>query len=421
MQVRLNSEFICIKFVNFKLKYLKLFIYLNIEHQKFIIDNEEQDLHQLALKAHLYPHLPIQELITQIAARQKAKIKLPTFYANMDIVYPPMISMEQCSSEQTATYKASLLKGNVLIDLTGGFGIDAYFFGKNFKKVIYIEKNEALAKIAQQNFEVLGAKHIEVVHAEAETFIKNYKGEVDYIYIDPARRNQANKKVFLLEDCEPNILDILPWTSAKVVLKTSPMLDIDLAIKTLKKVSEVFVLAVDNECKEVVYMIENVENNHLQNIEKQIHIHTINFSRSQTQNLSFSRQEEEDIEVNYSFPQLYLYEPNAAILKAGAFKIIAKKYHLFKLAMHTHLYTANHLEETFVGRTFLIEAVCRLDKKEIMHHLPDNKANISTRNFPLTVDEIRKKIGIREGGNIFLFAITNCEGKKVVLVCKKIY
>lgn len=390
----------------------------SVQHQKFIIENENADVRQLALKAHLYPHLPIPELIVQIATRQKAKTKLPTFYAEERVIYPSALSLEQCSSEQTATYKANLVKGKLLIDLTGGLGVDAFFFSRHFEKVIYVERNEDLAAIAKHNFEVLGAKHITVINSDAQEFIKKFHEKVDYIYLDPARRDQANRKVVLLEDCEPNILGMLPLLDTKVVLKTSPMLDIDLATRSLGYVTEVLILAVENECKEVVYFIDK---NHQQaQFSKNQIIKTVHLAKNQIQTFSFHQQEEETVEVPLALPQNYLYEPNAAILKAGAFKTVAKTYGINKLAIHTHLYTSTHLVENFAGRIFHIQAICKLDKKELASYLPDNKANITVRNFPLSVEEIRKKTSIKDGGDIFLFAITNCEGKKVVLVSKRV-
>ncbi len=414
--------------------------------QDFILKNENADPHQLALKAHLYPELPISLIINQIGARQKAKTKLPSFYLQKDIIYPVALSLEQCSSEQTASYKANLLKGNLLIDLTGGFGVDAYFLSKNFEKVIYVEKNAELAAIAKHNFQVLKADNVEVINADAIDFLTKFEGMADYIYLDPARRDTANRKMVRLEDCEPNILEIMPLLKEKaykIVLKTSPMLDIDLAIKELKTVRtlptlttlptversenfvnslvqnfanssiKIIVLSVENECKEVIYWIEKGrgEANPVQ---------TINFSKNKIQQFDFEILTEQNAVIDYSLPQAYLYEPNASVLKAGAFKSVALHYKLAKLHVNSHLYTSNGLVADFAGRIFKIHTISKLDKKELQKYLPENKANIAVRNFPLSVAEIRKKTGINEGGETYLFATIDAENKKVVLICTRI-
>lgn len=392
--------------------------------QAFISTNENTDVRELALKAHLYPDLPIPLIISQLTARKKAKVKLPSFYTQKNIIYPPQLSLEQCSSEQAAVFKANLLAGEILIDMTGGFGIDAYFFSKNFKKVIYIEQNKALAAIAKHNFEVLKAENIEVICGDGVAFLESFTEKADYIYLDPARRDSVNHKVVLLQDCEPNILAIMPLLfgklkektsnkeSGKIVLKTSPMLDIDLAVKELTHVGKVMVLAIENECKEVIYFLSASQENLLR-------IETVNITKNKVHFFDFERLTDENTVVNYALPQKYLYEPNAAILKAGGFKSVANYYHLAKLHINSHLYTSENLVENFAGRTFEIQAIKKLDKKELQKYIPENKANITARNFPLSVEEIRRKIGIKDGGNVFLFATTDYENKKIILVCKK--
>ncbi|TAH19008.1 MAG: hypothetical protein EAZ08_10150 [Cytophagales bacterium] len=394
-------------------------------HQAFILANEDADVRDLALKAHLHANLPMPLLISQIAARKKAKTKLPTFYDHKNIIYPVQLSLEQCSSEQTATFKANFTRGDTLLDLTGGFGIDTYFFSKNFQKVIYIERNQELADIAKHNFGVLGATNIEVVCGEATDFLTTFSGKADCVYLDPARRDTANKKVVLLQDCEPNILEIMPLIfrklekktahklAGKIILKTSPMLDIDLATKELAYVNKIMVLAVENECKEVIYFMEEQQGGEQQ-------IETVNLLKNNIQKFSFERNIEQNSTPNYALPQKYLYEPNVAILKAGGFKSISSHYQIAKLHTNSHLYTSEHLINNFVGRIFEIQAIISLNKKELQKYIPENKANISVRNFPLSVEEIRKKIGMKEGGNTFVFATTDYENKKVILICKKI-
>lgn len=384
--------------------------------QEFIRKNENADVRQLALKGNLYPYIPLALVIQQIAGRQKAKTKLPSFYQTAHIVYPALLSLEQCSSEQTALFKANLLKGKHLVDLTGGFGIDTYFLSKSFEKVDYVEQNEILANIVQHNFNILKADNVRVHISQAETFLQNLSTKVDYIYLDPARRDNANRKVFLLEDCEPNLpklLEVLLDKAQGILVKTSPMLDIDLAVKSLQgKVQKIIVLAVENECKEVLYFLGKSN--------EKLCVETVNLTKNESQYFSFEKEVENSLSNRYSFPKSYLYEPNVAVLKAGGFKSIAQHFQLSKLHTNSHLYTSDVLVKHFAGRTFEVKAVCQLDKKELLAYLPDNKANIAVRNFPMTVEQIRKKTGIKEGGEVYLFATTDYQDKKIVVVCKKI-
>ncbi|MCU0390402.1 MAG: class I SAM-dependent methyltransferase [Thermoflexibacter sp.] len=385
--------------------------------QDFIIKNENADVRLLALKGHLFPNLPLSLVIQQIAGRQKAKNKLPFLYHHHNIIYPPLLSLEQCSSEQTAQFKANLLEGKTLVDLTGGLGVDTYFFSKYFGKVDYIEQNADLAAVAKHNLNELGVRNIQFHAMHAEEFLKNLKTKIDCIYLDPARRNEANRKLVLLEDCEPNLLQLLPILLEKahqVLVKTSPMLDIDLAMKSLgQNLQKVIVLAVDNECKEVLYLLGSKS--------ATSDIETINIDKENRQQLfSFTKESESTASISYALPQQYLYEPNAAILKAGGFKSIASVFQINKLHLHSHLYTSTHLVPHFVGRSFVITAISKLDKKELKKYLPDNKANIAVRNFPISVEEIRKQTGIKEGGDIYLFATKDIKEKKIVLICHKI-
>ncbi|MDB5260840.1 MAG: hypothetical protein JWQ14_121, partial [Adhaeribacter sp.] len=231
--------------------------------QEFVKENETTDPAKLLLQGQRFRHLPLKVLVHYIQARQKIKQKLPRWYQHLAIVYPQTLSLEQSSSETTAAFKANLVAGNILLDLTGGFGIDSYFFAKKMKEVIYVERNPELAQIAQYNSRVLGAANIHFHHSEAETYLNNFEGPADWIYLDPARRDTANKKVHLLTDCEPDILKILPQLSAKghhIMLKTSPMLDISQALQQLKQVHKIYVVAVDNECKEVLYHLSAHDN-----------------------------------------------------------------------------------------------------------------------------------------------------------------
>lgn len=389
------------------------------EETEFIQKHLHQDTASLMLQANRYPNMPMLELVQQIQARQKAALKLPTWAKHPEVVFPVLVSVEQSSSEATAFYKANLVNGEMLIDLTGGYGVDSYFFSKNFKEVVHLEQNADLQEIASHNFSLLGASNITSSHTAAETFLQSFEGVADVIYLDPARRGNSNEKLHLLQDCEPDILNLLPMLLQKakrVLLKTSPMLDIDLAIEQLGSVAKLWVIALQNEVKEVLYLIEP----HAQ-MGAKIPRTAINLQpNGEHQQVDFDKASEEDAIVNFTDPQEFIYEPNAAILKAGAYRFLAQQFGLDKLHPNSHLYTSNILISDFPGRKFRCVGTSRYSKKELLKQLPENKANITIRNFPESVSEIRKKTGIKEGGNIYLFFTTDRHQKPVVLKCEKV-
>lgn len=351
----------------------------------------------------------------QWIARQKARYKLPTWYANADIIYPAPLSVEQSSSETTAHYKAKLFAKSgheKLVDLTGGMGVDTAAFAGFHKYVTYIERNEALAAIARYNFAVLGHTNVEVINTDALSFLQHNTALPDtHYYIDPARRDSAKNKVFKIEDCEPDMLSVKPLLG-EFLIKYSPILDIKQALEQLQHITEVCVVAVENEVKELLFLKHGNAD-----ITK---IKSINFLSDNTQQtFEFTYEQEQQLVVSYAMPKQYIYEPNAAILKAGAFKSIANTYGFEKLAPNSHIYTSDTFIGDFAGRSFICEAVCKFDKKEILEHLPSNQANISTRNFPMKPDEIRKKLGLKDGGDVYLFATENHQKKKIVLICRK--
>ncbi|RYU96949.1 class I SAM-dependent methyltransferase [Emticicia agri] len=377
---------------------------------------QESDIQTYILKNQKKMDAQFLRLVAdQWIARQKAKYKLPTWFANPDIIYPAPLSVEQSSSEKTAAYKTALFvppNYQKLIDLTGGMGVDTSAFAQHYKQVIYVERNEMLAKIARHNFDVLGFKNIEVVNNEAGIFLNYTKIEPDTnCYIDPARRDAAKNKVFKIEDCEPDILSIRPQLG-NFLIKYSPILDIKQAIEQLKPISKVFVVAVENEVKELLFLKQH-------EVPEPV-IACTNFQIEDSfQFFRFTYETEQATQVRYSNPQKYIYEPNAAILKAGAFKLVGQVFKVEKLAPNSHLYTSEELKTNFPGRSFICEAVCKFDKKEILSKLPGNQANVSTRNFPMKPDEIKKKLGIKDGGDIYLFATQNHQQQKIVLICRK--
>lgn len=352
----------------------------------------------------------------QVLSRKKIQKKLPTLFNCKEIIYPVSLSLEQSSSETTAKYKANLIKGKTFIDLTAGMGIDSLFFAKQFEKGILIERNAALAEIDLHNYFVLNQNNVEIaVGIDSIDFINQFTEKVDLIYVDPARRNEQGNKVVSLTEYEPNVvsmLDNLFAISSNILIKTSPLLDISKAIAELKFVKQVHIISIDNECKELVFHLEK-------DYVDKIKITTINFDKKENQVFEFLLNHEKESISEFSEPMNYLYEPNASIMKAGAFKIIGQQLGLKKLHQHTHLFTSEILKEDFPGRTFKIDAISKFDKKEIAKIIPEMKANIAVRNFPISTNEVKKKLGIKDGGDVYLFVTTNWKNEKVIIITKK--
>ncbi|MBK5721955.1 SAM-dependent methyltransferase [Dysgonomonas sp. Marseille-P4677] len=390
---------------------------MNLSNQliNFIHLHEQDDIHSLALQAKQFPDIDIHIAIRQISGRRIAKEKIPSWYVNDRIIYPKHLSMEQCSSEQTARYKRSICKGRAMVDLTGGFGVDCSFISSGFEEATYVEHQEELAELVAYNYTILEQEKIKVVSSDAIDYLTSMS-PVDLIYIDPARRDDTGRKTVLIEDCTPNILEIetlLEEKALQVMIKLSPMLDISLAVKSLKRVSDVYIISVGNECKELLFIKKKSQ--------EKTSYHCVNIHHEKLEQFTFYKEEEESIVLGYtSQVDKYLYEPNASILKAGAYKSIAKEFTLNKLHPSSHLYTSDILYDGFQGRKFIVEAICSLNKKDLKMYLKDIKqANITTRNFPLSVQEIRKKTGLRDGGDAYIFATTLADEKRVLIICKK--
>ncbi len=385
------------------------------EIQDFIDEHLYDDPSELMLKANHYPGWPMKQIVEQIQSKRKAKTKLPLWFQTAGLVYPSVLSMEQCSSENTARYKMNLLsKGKRMLDLTGGFGVDFTYLSQGFPESHYVERQAELTDIAKHNFAKLGLKGYRIHQASAEDVLSQ-SDAFDLIYLDPARRGDQNEKVVRLENCEPNVLEMLPsllTKSKQVMIKTSPLLDIKGGIDQLQSVSEVHILAVSNEVKELLFLIDNEQ---LQKPK----IRCVNLRKSGKDRFDFTFDAEEQSESACDTVQEYLYEPNAAILKAGAFKSIGNAFGLSKLHVNSHLYTSTEKVEAFPGRIFRVIEKISLNKKVLKRHFPTMKANITTRNFPMTVAEIRQKSGLKEGGDQYLFGTTDQSGKQLVL-CEKI-
>jgi 16S rRNA G966 N2-methylase RsmD len=387
---------------------------LTTEEQVFIQENLKKDTVRLVLEHHKYPDLDIKKLANQINIRKKATSKLPTWSNNDAIFFPSTISWQQCSSEYTAKYKAQLLKGKTIIDLTGGFGVDVFFFAQMFEVVTYVERDTELSEIVAYNYKVLNQKNIKIMNQDSLGFIENHK-PVDVIYLDPARRDAQQQKIITLEDSTPNILEIQEMLLSKanyILLKTSPMLDIHKAIKDLKKVESVHVVAVENECKELIFVLNK-------NADANINLTCVNIQRDGKMDISEAKWEE-SINLEYSMPNSYMYDPNKAIHKGGIFNKVGRDFDVKKLSANTHLYTSGKLVADFQGRIFQLEKILKPQKKEIQKYLINGKANLITRNFPESVANLKKKWTINDGGNTYLLAVTLENAQKVVLLCKKI-
>lgn len=395
-------------------------IHIDKDTQQFILEHESDDIRQLALKAKSYPGIDMSIAIKQIAGRQIAKHKIPSWYQCENIIYPKHLSMEQCSSEATALYKAALCKGDILIDLTGGLGVDFSFMAKNYKQAYYIETQHELTELAQCNFNILNLNQSKVIQDDAVSFLNSFDGIGDTIFIDPARRNDTGKKTVLIEDCTPNLLEIdnlLTTKAQRVIIKLSPMLDITHALNSLSNVTEVHIISVNNECKELLFIKDKVRK------DEDIQLICINLlTNKKDESFTFIKAEENTSSISHTDePKRYLYEPNSSILKAGAYRSLGARYGLMKLHPNSHLYTSDTLIDSFPGRKFQIKEVISPNKKEIKAHFKDiTQANIATRNYPFSVADIRKQTKLKEGGTDYIFATTLANEKKVLILCQKV-
>ena len=384
---------------------------LNTVYQNFINTNLDSDIVSLLLGKTTFKDVDIKELVEQIEAKNKCKSKLPTWYNTDGIYYPNKLNIEQTSSEITAQYKSTLIKGKSLIDLTGGFGVDVFYFSKQFKDVTHCEVDINLSTIVRHNFEILGVHNINFVTGNGIDYLKSSISAYDCIYIDPSRRHDSKGKVFYLKDCLPDVtehLDVFFKHSKTILIKASPMLDISIGLNELKWVKEIHIVTVENEVKELLFLLEA-------NFEGEASIITKNISGKNKQSFEFKISEEKKSEPNYSLPKSYLYEPNSAIMKAGAFNILSEMLNVTKLHKHSHLYTSEKVM-AFPGRRFNIEEILPYSKKVIAKRFSKTKANTTTRNFPETVAQIRSKFNIKDGGELYLFFTTNVNNEKIVVV-----
>ena len=387
------------------------------ETLRFIEENIRADVRSLALQAKKYPKVDMAMAVVQIAGRQIAEAKVPSWSCVEGLLYPKHLSMEQCSSEVTALYKASLVEGKTFADLTGGFGIDCSFLSRRFKKADYVERQAELCELAKHNFPLLGL-NIEVHNEDGVEYLKRMD-PVDCLFLDPARRDGHGGKTVAISDCEPDVSmleDLLVEKAKTVMVKLSPMLDLSLALKTLKNVREVHVVSVNNECKELLLILQK------QSISSEVSIHCEHIVNDLHQHFVFTQEQERISDCPLtSQVEAYLYEPNASILKAGAYRSLTQSYEVKKLHPSSHLYTSSHFIEDFPGRRFQVEAVSGFGKKELKTFLQGmEKANLTIRNFPSSVADLRKRLKLKEGGEDYIFATTLADESKILIRCKKV-
>lgn len=432
--------------------------------KEFIKKHLKDDVNRLAL-AKFPEGIDREFVIRQIHARQVLSKKLPSWAENDELVFPKKLSLEQCSSELTAKYKAELLstklqeisrkefsedscsladKKRILIDLTGGMGVDTAFLSDNFDKTYYVEMQEELCEIAKHNFNILN-KNIEVINDNAEHFL-TICDDVDCVYLDPARRDEYGRKMVSLHDCSPDVVelhDILLKKAKRVLVKVSPMLDIEMVKKELKDISEIHVVAVRNECKEILIEIQKFRNSETQDFETQRlkdadndFATSINVTATDLrEGWNFSYAENEELEAQWTLADnvgRYLYEPGAACMKAGCFKLLSQRYGLDKLHRNSHLYTSDELVSDFPGRIFEVVNVVPFDKKtkktiwtlDFEDAKKDSatfkKANVAVRNFPLSAEELKKNLGLQDGSDFYIFGSTMKGEKKIVVLTKKV-
>ena len=384
---------------------------MNQATKDYIKKHAEGDVRQLALQGTKDSEVDLTFALEQIAGRQKAKMKLPSWAAIEGIIYPPHLSMEQCSSEQTAKYKASIVgDGALVVDLTAGFGVDLAFISQGFKRAVHVERQPQLCAISSENYQLLGLNHIEVVCGDGIDYLHQL-GHADLIFMDPARRDEHGGRTYGIADCTPNVLELrdeLLEKADRVMLKLSPMLDWRKAVEDLGNVSEVHIVSVDNECKELLLIMEKEE--------KPLKVICVNNGSI------FEVKGESQRGISYSEGERrYLFEPNASVMKAGCFDELQSRFPVVQLDKNSHLFVADKDIDDFPGRRFIIERTTSMNKRDLKAALEGiSKANVTVRNFPISVAELRKRLKLKEGGEVFIFATTVEGNSHQLFICRKI-
>jgi hypothetical protein len=404
---------------------------INEKTWEFVRRHADDDVRKLALQGTRDGEVDLPMALQQIAGWQTARRKLPSWAAVEGIVYPPHLNMEQCSSERTARYKAQIVgRGDIFVDLTGGFGIDFYWLSQGFQQRIYVEQNEALCTLADHNFRQLG--HACMVKCSTAAAFLQTLTHADLIFLDPARRNEHGGRTYGIVDCTPNVLEMLPLLlqkSDRILLKLSPMLDWQAAVTELQFVSEVHILSIDNECKELLLLLE--PSAEPRSVEDCL---VVCVNNNQVFKIDAKEQGRDLLQVKSGFTSsktgvyfkqnqepLFLYEPNASIMKAGCFSVLEQRFPVSQVAPNSHLFLSSDEIGDFPGRRFQIQSISSLNKKELSSVLaPLERANMTVRNFPMTVDQLRKKLKLKDGGDTYIFATTTADGQHRLLICRKI-
>lgn len=395
---------------------------------EFIREYRERDIRQLALQANRFPDVDMPYALDQIQGWQIARRKLPKWAACDGVIFPPHLSMEQCSSEPTAQYKLNLAMewaervghASRMTDLTGGFGVDFSFTSCAFAAATYVERNEQLCHIVEHNLPLLGLNNATVVCADAVEYLSTVELQT-MLFLDPARRDEHGAKTVMLADCTPDVVQLLPKLLEKsrfTMLKLSPMLDWHKAVDDLQgTVREVHIVSVGGECKELLLVLSTV-------VESELKVYCADLSiASDTSSLFVYTPGSSAPVANSTFNiqhSTFLFEPNASIMKAGCFDELAAAYGVSPVSRNSHLFLSDEPVEDFPGRSFVVERVTTMNKGELRKALVGiEKANIATRNFPLTVAELRKRLKIKDGGDVYIFATTTAEGEHLLLISRK--
>ncbi len=385
---------------------------LSLEEQHFIQVHADQDPHQIALSGKKYPNFDLSKLANQIQARQKLALKLPSWVSHANLFFPPSISLEQASSEATANFKANIVHGNIL-DASGGMGVDSAAFAKKANQVVYVERQEDLKEITAYNHAQLGHTNIQHILGDGLAYLNQAVLTFDFIYLDPARRNAKGDKVLLFKDCEPNVLEFLPIIKDKsqLLLKTSPLLDLERAILELDGVDKIWVICVKNEVKEILFLKSKNAT-----LEPAIDIIELNFEHSVI--FSGTLEAEKRKLTNIGPISNFLYEPHPGILKAGFFKLVETE-NMIKINSNTHLYSSKELDTKFPGKSFQVIETGPVDMGWLKKHLPNKQVNISTRNFPGKPEDLRKKLKLSDGGDLTLFGYRNHQNQVELALTQK--
>ncbi len=388
------------------------------DFQQFVQDHLNEDPALLLFRHQGKVDFDLKAAVQQISARQKAAKKLPSWASDFRIIFPPSISLEQSSSEETARCKAKDFSGELMIDLTGGFGVDSYFLSQNFERAIYCEQQEELAAIAATNLEIMAPGKFVIFNGDGVDFLEKSNSHFDLIYADPARRGIGNQKLYRLQDCEPDVVtawELMKSKSDHILIKASPMLDISQAQTQLPDVQKVLVISVKNEVKELLLEWSRGKEN---SKSSKVEIEAVDLAEVEA-HFSFSLSEESEAESVFAEVENYIIEPLSAILKAGAFKSFGQRFGLKKLEKNSHIYTSESFPKEIPGRVFEVLSEIQ-PKKEIVKKLfPFGKVNVITRNYATGSEELKKKLGLKDGGEDFLIGTRTGSGIKIFW-CKRV-